>query len=117
MRAGGWGLGCTVFESLKPTKLRTVGRALDPGLPLQGQNTIFELPVTALPPPVTSEGRLPVTVLSPGYQNKVMLRPTLVVKWKSVSNRLSVIFSPSDGMDWQVNGEPSLINSEFRNLR
>ena len=25
------------------------------------------------------------------------------------------ILSPSDGMDWQVNGEPSLMNSEIRN--
>ena len=37
---------------------------------------IFELPVTALPPPVTSEGRLPVTVLSPGYRYQKKVTPT-----------------------------------------
>ena len=27
------------------------------------------------------------------------------------------ILRPSDGMDWQVNGEPSLMNSEIRNQK
>ena len=26
-----------------------------------------------------------------------------------------LVLSPSDGMDWQVNGKPSLMNSEIRN--
>ena len=55
----------------------TVSRASDPGLPLQGKITIFELPVTALPPPVTREGRLPKPDLSPCYRNQKKSLPSL----------------------------------------